>query len=199
MATETESIELSSLRITGHRSVPRTTEDVNVNQPEPTVIKTKCNVVEKDDPSSGDSHGSPRFESAPKIKRRGRIQFAALCFCLFLIGYHDGMSFYLFMSSFWSYVYDWIATTGPLLPTIQRHYHVRVHSMVVKDVNANVLAGQLCCCVNSFRLQLYREDLQIFCEPLTNVTLCRDSSLEQSLTFSLPKVLTSERCVRAVF
>ncbi|KAF8484334.1 MFS general substrate transporter [Gautieria morchelliformis] len=42
---------------------------------------------------------------APKIKRRGNIQFATLCFCLFLAGYNDG-------------------ATGPLLPTIQRHYHV---------------------------------------------------------------------------
>jgi hypothetical protein len=41
-----------------------------------------------------------------KYKLRQNLQFAALCWSLFLAGWNDG-------------------TTGPLLPRIQREYHVR--------------------------------------------------------------------------
>ena len=48
---------------------------------------------------------SPLSESSKK--REEYIQFASLCFCLFLAGWNDG-------------------TTGPLLPRIQSNYHVRI-------------------------------------------------------------------------
>lgn len=48
--------------------------------------------------------------ASPLNRRRQRRQamlcFAALCWCFFLVGWNDG-------------------STGPLLPTIQRHYDVR--------------------------------------------------------------------------
>ncbi|GJJ15714.1 hypothetical protein Clacol_009992 [Clathrus columnatus] len=51
----------------------------------------------------------PKIQSSDldinQIKRRENIQFAALCIPLFLAGYNDG-------------------STGPLLPTIQKSYHV---------------------------------------------------------------------------
>jgi hypothetical protein len=55
----------------------------------------------------GDSEGGPSSASQlPKeFRRRQNIQFAALCWCLFLAGWNDG-------------------STGPLLPRIQREYHV---------------------------------------------------------------------------
>lgn len=40
-------------------------------------------------------------------RTRARIQFASVCFSLFLLGWNDG-------------------STGPLLPRIQQVYHVRV-------------------------------------------------------------------------
>lgn len=43
--------------------------------------------------------------STPATRRKARIQFATLCFTLFLAGWNDG-------------------TTGPLLPRIQSVYHV---------------------------------------------------------------------------
>ena len=48
--------------------------------------------------------------SEPRTKtelRNGRIQFATLCWTLFLVGYNDG-------------------STGPLLPRVQSVYHVSV-------------------------------------------------------------------------
>ena len=100
--TETESIALSSLRIkAGHRPVPRESEDVEVTQPEPAVIKTKSYVPETDATSQRESHhdGSSRSGNALKVKQRGHVQFAALCFCLFLAGYNDGMVSVCYSSS----------------------------------------------------------------------------------------------------
>ena len=62
---------------------------------EPAVTQKRGNTPEKDDASHGDSHGSPGspgFGDVRMVRRRGHIQFAALCFCLFMIGYLDGMS-----------------------------------------------------------------------------------------------------------
>ncbi|KAF8524366.1 MFS general substrate transporter [Hysterangium stoloniferum] len=54
------------------------------------------------------SQGSPSPAPLPDaryIKHQKRLQYTALCFCLFLAGYNDG-------------------TTGPLLPSIQRRYQL---------------------------------------------------------------------------
>ena len=48
---------------------------------------------------------TPKDKASRRL--RGRIQFAAMCYSFFLEGWNDG-------------------TTGPLLPTIQRHYGVSV-------------------------------------------------------------------------
>ncbi len=47
----------------------------------------------------------PRDLRSKKHKTAEKIQFSALCWCIFLIGWNDG-------------------TTGPLLPRIQEVYHV---------------------------------------------------------------------------
>jgi hypothetical protein len=84
---ETEPVALSNLRPTGRRSFS------SVTHPEPAVIKTKSN-VSVNHISRAEPDGSPAgLGDASKIKRRGNNQFAALCFCLFLAGYNDGMSF----------------------------------------------------------------------------------------------------------
>ena len=57
----------------------------------------------KETPSSNSIVPSPSLLKTQKI--RGRIQFAALCWSLFLLGWNDG-------------------TIGPLLPRIQGVYHV---------------------------------------------------------------------------
>jgi hypothetical protein len=130
--TERDHITLSNLRITGHRSISKSTDDINVAQPEPAVLKSNA---EGDDASVGADafqadrarSGSPTFEDrhTSKVKRRGHVQFAVLCFCLFLAGYNDGR----FSFEFWylSCLTFRLGTTGPLLPAIQRHYHVRMH------------------------------------------------------------------------
>ncbi|KZT32778.1 MFS general substrate transporter [Sistotremastrum suecicum HHB10207 ss-3] len=58
--------------------------------------------------SSSPKHPDPSHISTaktPAIRQKAHIQFFALCYSIFLAGWNDG-------------------TTGPLLPTIQRFYHV---------------------------------------------------------------------------
>ena len=118
--TENDSIALSNLRITEHRPISRlgAVDVANVTQPEP---------ADAPGASQGDLSGPASWEDpyASKVKRREHVQFAALCFCLFLAGYNDGKS--LFEIGFPPRLIFGIGSTGPLLPTIQRHYHVRMH------------------------------------------------------------------------
>lgn len=48
------------------------------------------------------------------------LQYATLCFTLFLAGWNDG-------------------TTGPLLPRMQEHYHVRTHTLLGDSLCADKL------------------------------------------------------------
>jgi len=64
-----------------------------------------------------------------KARRRANIQFAAMCFTLFLAGWNDG-------------------TTGPLLPRIQEVYHVCLPRRTIiqfTDVTLRQFAGRICC------------------------------------------------------
>ena len=54
--------------------------------------------------SGQDSQGS-MFEVTPRMKRDAVLQFAVLCFSIFVSGWNDG-------------------TLGPLLPRLQAVYHV---------------------------------------------------------------------------
>jgi hypothetical protein len=58
-------------------------------------------VTEESEPVS-----SKTLERTPEQIRTGRLQFFALCWCLFICGWNDG-------------------TTGPLLPRIREVYNVR--------------------------------------------------------------------------
>lgn len=55
---------------------------------------------------TGDVPSTATPASTPASRRKARIQFATLCYSLFMAGWNDG-------------------TTGPLLPRIQAVYHVR--------------------------------------------------------------------------
>ncbi|KIJ53030.1 hypothetical protein M422DRAFT_25917 [Sphaerobolus stellatus SS14] len=100
--TEPENIALSSIRLKSLRNVSKANVTESVRQ-----------ILENDRNTAAISVGSATSQVDPvadpingkKIRRRGHIQFAALCFCLFLAGWNDG-------------------TTGPLLPRIQSNYHV---------------------------------------------------------------------------
>ncbi|GJJ15712.1 hypothetical protein Clacol_009990 [Clathrus columnatus] len=98
-----ESIILKTLRPVGNRSVTKSDEDGAV-----TVTKVQ-NVAEETVTPQPAAAVIRRREldstTLAKVKRRENFQFAALCVPLFLAGYNDG-------------------STGPLLPTIQRVYHV---------------------------------------------------------------------------
>ena len=71
---------------------------------------------------------------------RARIQFATLCWALYLAGWND-------------------ATTGPLLPRIQKVYHV---SIILSGMGRlwtlrwTTWTGQLCCSVSDFCICLHR-------------------------------------------
>ncbi len=60
--------------------------------------------AESEQPSRAQSTTFPA--TTPAMKLKARIQFATLCWSLFMAGWNDG-------------------TTGPLLPRIQSVYHVR--------------------------------------------------------------------------
>ncbi|KIJ23443.1 hypothetical protein M422DRAFT_39610 [Sphaerobolus stellatus SS14] len=100
--TEPENIALSSIRLKSLRNVSKASVTESVHQ-----------ILENDRNTAAISVGSATSQVDPvadpindkEIRRRGHIQFAALCFCLFLAGWNDG-------------------TTGPLLPRIQNNYHV---------------------------------------------------------------------------
>ena len=70
-----------------------------------------------------------------KQKATERIQFAAVCWCLFLAGWNDG-------------------TTGPLLPRIQEVYHVCLSGFLVMYFIAYLYLGQLYNCIFDFYLCL---------------------------------------------
>lgn len=73
--------------------------------------------------------------STPAMKRKARIQFAALCWTLYLAGWNDG-------------------TTGPLLPRIQAVYHVRFSVELTNKCYISCIAGWLRCRIVDIRVQL---------------------------------------------
>ena len=128
--TESDPMAHSNLRITQHRSISRLGAADVVTQPEPAVASGA---------SQGDPSGPASLEDhyVSKVKRREHIQFAALCFCFFLAGYNDGRS--LFDFGFPPRLIFGTGTTGPLLPTIQRHYHVCMHHTGVNAFRSTVI------------------------------------------------------------
>lgn len=61
----------------------------------------------RDASSDQESRAGPGVDlSSPSTKFRERLQFFALCYAMFVLGWNDG-------------------STGPLLPRIQSVYHVR--------------------------------------------------------------------------
>jgi len=76
-----------------------------------------------------------------KQKATERIQFSAVCWCLFLAGWNDG-------------------TTGPLLPRIQEVYHVCLSGfLVIPSLLLILYPGQLYNCIFDFYLCLSRRSL----------------------------------------
>lgn len=76
-----------------------------------------------------------------KQKATERVQFAAVCWCLFLAGWNDG-------------------TTGPLLPRIQEVYHVCLSGFLAMPSLVLILyPGQLYGCIFDFYLCLSRRSL----------------------------------------
>lgn len=74
----------------------------------------------------------------PAMRRKARVQFATLCWSIFVAGWNDG-------------------TIGPLLPRLQEVYHVclfyyfALQVMLIHDVRS---AGRICTRLAHFRGQL---------------------------------------------
>jgi len=68
--------------------------------------------IAKPCPQGGGRESKDTDTRTKKQKATERVQFAAVCWCLFLAGWNDG-------------------TTGPLLPRIQEVYHVCFSSFLV--------------------------------------------------------------------
>lgn len=89
--------------------------------------------ADSEQPSRAQSTTFPA--ATPAMRLKARIQFATLCWSLFMAGWNDG-------------------TTGPLLPRIQSVYHVR-HLLSSWDQSLiQYAAGWLCSGVLDLRLQL---------------------------------------------
>ena len=58
---------------------------------------------------------SPPTEVTASMKRKSWVQFAALCFAIYVAGWGDG-------------------TLGPLLPRLQEVYHVRVFYLYIPSI-----------------------------------------------------------------
>lgn len=102
----------SSLSV--HACLPRPIQDID---DVPKVVDGRGDIeLARLDAVQGASHSndttSSKIVSPSDLSRQSRkahIQFATLCFTLFLAGWNDG-------------------TTGPLLPTMQSYYHVSILS-----------------------------------------------------------------------
>ncbi|KAI0754425.1 MFS general substrate transporter [Daedaleopsis nitida] len=75
-------------------------DDINAKS-----LRKSIEMVESGGSQTGDVPSTATPASTPASRRKARIQFATLCWSLFLAGWNDG-------------------TTGPLLPRIQVVYHV---------------------------------------------------------------------------
>jgi hypothetical protein len=91
-----------------------------------------------------------RPSSAPLTRSRnqittGRIQFLALCFCLFLAGWNDG-------------------STGPLLLRIQDAYHVWFHDncSIANWTYSQYCSGKFSCCFPYVRVRVCCKHLAYF-------------------------------------
>lgn len=104
----------SNSSLSAHACSPRPIQDID---DVPKVVDGRGDIeLARLDAVQGVSHSSDTTSSKAVSpfdlsgqSRKAHAQFAALCFTLFLAGWNDG-------------------TTGPLLPTIQSYYHVRVFS-----------------------------------------------------------------------
>jgi len=84
---EPENIVLSTLRLTSHRNTPKATISESIHEHvegNGNAISLSVNSL----PFQVDQSGSPI--DIRKARRSDRIQFAAICFCLFLVGWNDG-------------------------------------------------------------------------------------------------------------
>ena len=88
-STEPANIALSALRLTSHRNLSKISVTESIRQASDNDRSAPLSV--------GSSISQPEPVSPPlddkKIRQRGHIQFAALCFCLFLAGWNDGKFF----------------------------------------------------------------------------------------------------------
>ena len=108
MSRSTE-IELSTIHARSpHLSDEPVTPAATVEDDAKSLCKSLENVeaAETERAQSVDIPPTAVTASTPAMRRKARIQFATLCWCLFLAGWNDG-------------------TTGPLLPRMQTVYHVR--------------------------------------------------------------------------
>lgn len=102
-------------------------------------VNKDSEIVELADRTGNASEISPPTGALPpnaSHRTRARIQFASVCFSLFMIGWNDG-------------------TTGPLLPRIQKVYHVRELFEAPRQHNKRDCSGWLCHCSTHFCLFLY--------------------------------------------
>lgn len=88
---------------------------------EPSLMDIESTSEESRSSTSSSGSNAPMVSSAERNvqRRRARLCFAAMCWCFFLAGWNDG-------------------STGPLLPTIQRHYNVGRASCAIHEMLAHL-------------------------------------------------------------
>ena len=94
---------------------------------------------------------SDRPSSTPRSRKQittGRVQFLALCFCLFLVGWNDG-------------------STGPLLLRIQDAYHVWFYDIcsIANWAHSQYCSGKFPCCLPYVRVCLCCKLVYLHCVP----------------------------------
>lgn len=119
----------------------------------------------------------------PAMRRKARVQFATLCWSIFVAGWNDG-------------------TTGPLLPRLQEVYHVRLfHCLAFQVMLIHMrTTGRICPRLAHFRSQLRGiaftdDEMCCVCSSAAGMPSYRASSPAHRRTCTSRTVLASERCV----
>lgn len=120
----------------------------------------------------------------PAMRRKARVQFATLCWSIFVAGWNDG-------------------TIGPLLPRLQEVYHVSVWYYLAFRVMLIYMrsTGRICSRLAHFRGQLRgnvftHDGIECVHLPAAAMPFDRASLQEHRRTCTSRIVLASERCVR---
>ena len=108
MSTLTSGIEHAARSLTSVHHVPSPRPSIELRQVKNAHAESDTedlSGVRRDDSKASPTAGDRAQAVSPNARKRLEVQYACLCFALFLAGWNDG-------------------TNGPLLPRIQRYYNV---------------------------------------------------------------------------